>query len=191
MTRTTFAGVVFAAALFLLPGGSGYAESPTAKTHGTGAAMNVASSAFPAESMIPSKYSCEGGNISPPLSWTGVPTGTKSLALICDDPDAPGGPFVHWILYNLPAGTTSLTEKMATTPTLPNGARQGMNSFDKIGYGGPCPPAGKAHHYFFKVYALDSELPVKAGAKKEEVEQAMEHHILAEGLLMGKYQRKK
>jgi len=191
MTRTTEACVVCGAALFFLCAALGYAQQPAAKTHGTGSAMSVTSSAFPAESMIPSKYSCEGGNVSPPLSWTSVPTGTKSFALICDDPDAPGGTFVHWVLFNLPAGVTALTEKTATTAMLPNGARQGINSFDKFGYGGPCPPEGKPHHYFFKVYALDASLPVKAGATKKEVEQAMEHHILAEGLLMGKYQRKK
>lgn len=191
MTRTTQACVIFAGVLFFLPILPAYSEQPAAKTHGTGTAMNVTSSAFQAEAMIPSKYTCEGGNVSPPLTWTGVPTGTKSLALICDDPDAPGGPFVHWVLYNLPASTTALAERVATTPILPGGARQGMNGFDKIGYGGPCPPEGKAHHYFFKLYALDSGLAVKPGATKKEVEQAMEHHILAEGLLMGKYQRKK
>jgi len=191
MTRTTQACVVCGVALFFLWGAPGNAQQPAAKTHGTGSAMSVTSSAFPAESLIPQKYSCEGGNVSPPLSWTGVPTGTKSFALICDDPDAPGGTFVHWVLFNLPASATALAEKTATTATLPNGARQGMNSFDKVGYGGPCPPEGKPHHYFFKVYALDATLPVKAAASKKEVEQAMEHHILAEGLLMGKYQRKK
>lgn len=185
------AGVIIAAAQFLLSGLQCNAEQPAARTHATGSAMNITSSAFQAEAMIPSKYTCKGGNASPPLTWMGAPIGTKTFALICDDPDAPGGTFVHWVLYNLPASTTALAEKMPATPTLPGGARQGINGFDKIGYGGPCPPEGKAHHYFFKLYALDSGLAVKPGATKKEVELAMEHHILAEGLLMGKYRRNK
>jgi hypothetical protein len=154
--------------------------------------INLISPAFPAEGSIPAKFSCEGADVSPPLAWSGVPAGTKSLVLICDDPDAPGGIFVHWVLFNLPPGTTSLGEKMATGPSLPNGARQGTNGFGKTGYGGPCPPPGKPHHYFFKLYALDvATLPVKAGATKREVDQAMARHILADGLLMGKFQRGK
>jgi len=164
----------------------GYAEPP-AKAD----SLSETSPAFAAGGIIPPQYSCEGGNVSPPLAWTGVPAGTKSLALVCDDPDAPGGMFVHWILYGLPASATSLAENVAPTPTLPNGVKQGANGFGKIGYGGPCPPAGKAHHYFFKLYALDIEVALKPGATKSDLLQVMEHHVLGEGILMGKYQRKK
>jgi hypothetical protein len=179
-------GAVIACALALFSGLPSHAESPKSE-----ATLTVTSSAFPAEGAIPTKYTCEGANVSPPLSWTGLPANTKSVAVICDDPDAPSGTWVHWVLYNLPAPTTSLAEKMDTAPTLPNGARQGINNFGKIGYAGPCPPEGKAHHYFFKVYALDSVVILKPGATKNDLLSAMHHHILAEGLLMGKYQRKK
>lgn len=153
--------------------------------------LNVSSSAFAAEGMIPSKYSCEGADMSPPLAWSAVPAGTKSIALICDDPDAPGGMWVHWVLFNLPPSASSLPEKVEPGASLSDGARQGANDFGKLGYGGPCPPPGKAHHYFFKVYALDTTVALKPGAKKADLLQAMEHHVLAEGMLMGKYQRKK
>ncbi|MDR3402165.1 MAG: YbhB/YbcL family Raf kinase inhibitor-like protein [Chthoniobacter sp.] len=141
--------------------------------------------------MIPAKYTCEGANVSPPLSWTGLPAGTKSLALICDDPDAPAGTWVHWVLYHLPATTNSLDEKLPPAAALLDGARQGVNDFGKTGYGGPCPPPGKPHRYFFKLYALDIDLALRPGATKQALVQAMEHHVLADGLLMGKYQRKK
>jgi len=174
-----------AAALALFAVLPGYAVDPPKAT------LNISSPAFPSEGMIPAKYTCEGGNVSPSLSWTGVPASAKTLALICDDPDAPGGTWVHWILYNLPAATSALAEKVDSTPTLPGGARQGTNDFGKIGYGGPCPPAGKAHHYFFKLYALDIRLGLKPGATKKELLQAMDGHVVAEGMLMGKYQRRK
>ncbi len=190
MTQTTRVCVVFTA-LSLLSTIVSNAEPPATKNRSASVGLNVISPAFPTEGMIPSKHSCESGDISPPLAWSGAPAGTKSFALICDDPDAPGGTWVHWVVYNLPANATAMAEKIAAAPNLPNGARQGANDFGKIGYGGPCPPAGKAHHYFFKLYALDTELPLKPGATKKDVEQAMEHHILAEAMLMGKYQRKK
>jgi Raf kinase inhibitor-like YbhB/YbcL family protein len=194
MTRQSHAReilIVATAALLLLSAALGRTEQPAPKKDGPRGTMNVSSSAFPAEGFITTKFTCEGANISPPLNWTGVPPGTKSVALICDDPDAPGGTWVHWVLYNLPVGTNALAEKVPATATLPNGARQGVNDFGKVGYGGPCPPAGKPHHYFFKLYALDIDLALKPGATKKDVERAMEHHILADGLLMGKYQRKK
>ena len=154
-------------------------------------AVKLTSSAFQGGGAIPVRYTCEGDNVSPPLAWTGLPNGTKSLALICDDPDAPAGTWVHWVFYNLPATANELREKVAPAATLPSGAKQGTNSFEKIGYGGPCPPPGKAHYYFFKLYALDSELGLKPAPTKEDLLQAMEHHVLGEGQLMGVYQRKK
>jgi len=155
------------------------------------APIKITSSAFQSGGAIPVKYTCEGEDISPPLAWSGVPNGTKSLALICDDPDAPAGTWVHWVLYDLPATASALSEKFPTAATLPNGAKQGTNDFGKTGYGGPCPPPGKAHRYFFKLYALDAEVSVKTAATKQDLLRAMEHHILGEGQLIGTYQRKK
>ena len=138
--------------------------------------------------MIPSKYTCDGQDISPPLQWDGIPEETKSIALIADDPDAPMGTWVHWVLYNLPAECRQLEEAMPADEVLPNGAKQGTTDFGRAGYGGPCPPSG-THRYFFKIYALDAQIePVKA-ATKEQLLKAMEVHILAEGQLMGKYKR--
>jgi Raf kinase inhibitor-like YbhB/YbcL family protein len=178
--------ILSAVALLLLPILTSHAADPPPR-----ATLNITSSGFPAEGMMPAKYGCEGANASPALSWTGVPAGAKSLVLICDDPDAPGGTWVHWVLFNLPANTSALAEKVDTAPMLPSGARQGVNDFGKIGYSGPCPPPGKPHHYFFKLYALDIRLGLKPGATKKELLQAMDGHIVGEGLLMGKYQRKK
>ena len=194
MTRKSHArGILLlaTAALFLLSEALGHAEQPASKNGGAHASLTVISSAFAAGGAIPAKYTCEGANVSPPLSWTGAPAGTRSFALICDDPDAPAGTWVHWVLYNLPSDVNSLSEKMETASTLPNGAMQGANSFGKAGYGGPCPPPGKPHRYFFKVYALDAVNFLNPGASKDTVVGAMEHHILAEGQLIGTYQRKK
>jgi Raf kinase inhibitor-like YbhB/YbcL family protein len=183
--------LVAAAALFLLSGALGHAEPPAPKNGGAHAALTVTSSAFVAGGSIPAKYTCEGANVSPPLSWTGAPAGTKSFALICDDPDAPAGIWVHWVLYNLPPNVDSLSEKTDAVSALSNGAMQGANDFGKVGYGGPCPPPGKSHRYFFKVYALDIDHFLKPGAHKDTLIGAMEHHILAEGQLIGTCQRKK
>ncbi|MEF9438016.1 MAG: YbhB/YbcL family Raf kinase inhibitor-like protein [Candidatus Mariimomonas ferrooxydans] len=150
--------------------------------------IKVKSSAFEHGGMIPSKYTCDGDDISPPLSWEGVPEGTKSIALISDDPDAPMGTWVHWVLFNLPPDTSELPEDVAKKEELENGAKQGRNDFPKIGYGGPCPPSG-THRYYFKIYALDTMLDLSPGATKKDLLKAMEGHILAEGQLMGKYKR--
>lgn len=156
---------------------------------GTSMAMNVASSAFDEGTNIPKKYTCEGTNVSPQLQLSGIPAGTKSIALICDDPDAPMGTWVHWLLYNLPADTTTLAEGIAKTDSLPNGAAQGVNSGGKVGYDGPCPPPGNPHRYFFKVYALDTKLSLASRTTKKDVEAAMQGHILDKAAVMGKYQR--
>jgi Raf kinase inhibitor-like YbhB/YbcL family protein len=153
------------------------------------ATINITSSAFSAEGTIPKKYTCDGQDASPPLTWSGAPGSAQSLALIADDPDAPVGTWVHWVLYDLPANTKELAENVPKQEQLPNGARQGRNDFRKIGYGGPCPPAGKPHRYYFKLYALDKKLDLKPGATKAEVESAMQDHILAQGELMGRYGR--
>jgi Raf kinase inhibitor-like YbhB/YbcL family protein len=152
--------------------------------------LQITSTAFSEGQTIPAKYSCEGSDASPPLKWTNAPANTKSFALIADDPDAPAGTWVHWVLYDLPPNTTGLPEDVAKTQFIAGNAKQGLNSWPRLGYGGPCPPPGKPHRYFFKLYALDATLDLKPGATKKDVEAAMKGHILAEGQLMGTYQRK-
>ena len=150
--------------------------------------IKITSSVFEDGGLIPSKYTCDGADVSPPLQWDSVPEGTKSIALICDDPDAPMGTWVHWVLFNLPAETKELAENIPPDRTLPNGAKQGTSDFGRIGYGGPCPPSG-THRYFFKIYALDAEVGLEAGASKSQLLGAMEGHILTQGQLIGKYRR--
>ncbi len=150
--------------------------------------IKITSTAFEEGGMIPRKYTCDGEDVSPPLSWTGVPEGAETIALISDDPDAPMGTWVHWVLFNLPATEKGLPEAIPPDRELKNGAKQGRNDFRRIGYGGPCPPGG-THRYFFKLYALDAVLNLPAGATKAELLKAMEGHILAQGQLMGKYRR--
>jgi Raf kinase inhibitor-like YbhB/YbcL family protein len=149
----------------------------------------ISSTSFKNGGDIPKKYTCDGADISPELSWTGVPAGTQSFVLIADDPDAPAGTWTHWVLFDLPPETTSLMEGVSKVDEVPSGGRQGRNDFRKIGYGGPCPPPGKPHRYFFKLYGLDKKLDLKPGAEKPEVEQAMQGHILAQAEWMGKYGR--
>ncbi len=151
--------------------------------------IQLTSSAFTEGAPIPLKYTCDGEDRSPPLRWSGVPPGTKSIALICDDPDAPVGTWVHWVLYNIPAATLELPEGVATGEVVLGGARQGINDFKRIGYGGPCPPRGNPHRYFFKLYALDAELSLKPKATKKDLVSAMQGHLLAEGQLVGTYKR--
>jgi Raf kinase inhibitor-like YbhB/YbcL family protein len=150
--------------------------------------ITLTSSAFTEGGMIPKEYTCDGSDISPDLSWSGVPEGTKSLALICDDPDAPVGTWVHWLLFNIPPASSGLPGSMPPDTTLDNGAKHGINDFKKYGYGGPCPPGG-THRYFFKLYALDKELELKPGTTKAELIKTMASHILASGQLMGRYKR--
>ena len=151
--------------------------------------MTIQSPEFKEGATIPAKFTCDDIDISPPLEWSNVPIGTKVFALICDDPDAPAGTWVHWVLFNIPGDLRKLPEHVPGTETLNNGARQGKTDFGSIGYGGPCPPGG-THRYYFKIYALDSELDSKPGITKKELLKAMEGHILGEGQLMGRYKRK-
>ncbi len=153
--------------------------------------MVIVSTAFENGGLIPERYTCKGENISPPLRWTGVPPEARSLVLICDDPDAPGGTFNHWVIYNIPPSVTELPEGVPPLPTLPalGDSLQGFNSFGKIGYGGPCPPPGPAHRYFFRLYALDKTLDLPPKARKDEVLKAMEGHILAVAETMGRFSR--
>ena len=151
-------------------------------------AFTLQSSAFQNGGSIPKKFTCEAADVSPELTWSGAPEKTQSFALIADDPDAPMGTWVHWVIYDLPPNTSKLPEGVPKQEQAANGA-QGKNSSGKIGYGGPCPPPGKPHRYFFKLYALDSKLSLKPGARKPEVEAAMKGHVLAQAELMGKYGR--
>ena len=148
----------------------------------------LSSSVFADGRPIPSIYTCEGRDVSPPLHWSDPLAGTKSFALISDDPDAPGKTWVHWVLYNLPDNVRTLPEAMAPDAQLPDGARQGRTDFGRTGYGGPCPPSG-THRYFFKLYALDRVLDLPPGATKGTLEAAMQGHILAQTQLMGTYRR--
>jgi len=151
--------------------------------------MELTSTAFQDGRPIPRQYTGDEKNISPPLKWRDPPEGTRSFALICEDPDAPRGTFTHWVLFDLPAKSHELNESLPPDAALPNGATQGINSFGKVGYGGPAPPPGKPHRYFFKLYALDRVLGLHTGATKDELLRAMEGHVLGEAQLMGTYAR--
>jgi Raf kinase inhibitor-like YbhB/YbcL family protein len=151
--------------------------------------MSLSSTAFKDGQAIPVDYTCDGKNISPQLHWTGAPANTQSLALIVDDPDAPTGVWTHWIAFNLSTDTSDLAEDFAKSPDAST-IKQGTNDFKKTGYGGPCPPAGKSHRYFFRIFALDTELNLPSGATRKDVDAAMAKHVLAIGQLMGSYQRK-
>ena len=154
-------------------------------------ALTLTTGAFTAGGGIPSKYTCDGADVSPALAWSGAPPGTAAFALIADDPDAPAGTWVHWVLFNLPGTLTALPEGVAKTeaPADLGGALQGRNDFRRIGYGGPCPPAGKTHRYFFKLYALDAMLDLPSGANKQKLLSAMQDHILAQAELMGTFKK--
>jgi Raf kinase inhibitor-like YbhB/YbcL family protein len=153
--------------------------------------IELTSPAFANGTTFPEQYTCQGKNISPPLKWSGVPSLAKSLVLIMDDPDAPIGTWVHWVLYNLPSSTTELPEGFGAPGNKPaDTAKPGKNDFKHLGYGGPCPPAGKPHRYFLKLYALDSVLDLQSGATKKDVERAMKKHIIGQGQLMATYKRK-
>lgn len=167
---------------------AGRDSSSSAKGAGP-AAFELKTRAFKPGGEIPKKYTCDGPEVSPPLTW-GDPAGKiQSFALIADDPDAPMGTWVHWVAYDLPATTRQLPEGISPEGEIAGGGRQGTNDFGKLGYGGPCPPPGKPHRYFFKLYGLDTKLGLKVGATKSEVEKVMEGHILARAELLGRYHR--
>lgn len=157
--------------------------------------LKITSPAFGNNGYIPARHACGGADVSPELKWEGAPAGTKSLAVIMDDPDAPPGTWVHWVLFNIPASAKGLRENVARTDVLPDGSRHGTawgvneGEFSRIGYYGPCPPPGKPHRYFFKVYALDAELDLQAGETKGALLKAMEGHVLARGELVGLFKR--
>lgn len=152
-------------------------------------AFSISTKAFAGGGKIPVKYTCSGQNVSPALTWKDVPAGAQSLVLILDDPDAPGGEWYHWLVWNIPAHVGGIWEHVAATPVLAGGMVQGGNSFGEMGYGGPCPPRGQTHRYFFRLYALDTKLKLHASATYVELEHAMRDHVLGEAELMGWFGR--
>lgn len=152
-------------------------------------AFTLGSDAFGPNEAIPLRYSCDGADISPALSWIEAPQGTRTFALVMDDPDAPVGVFTHWVLFNIPASARGLAEGVPKMERLENGALQGRNDFARIGYGGPCPPPGSPHRYRFSLYALDASLDLQPGATKQQVLERMQGHVLGEAQLVGTYQR--
>jgi hypothetical protein len=163
------------------------AENPA--TNGTVMKIQIQSTAFSEGQPIPGRHAFDKQNLSPDLQWSGVPSSAKSLVLICDDPDAPGGTWVHWVLYDLTPSMTGLPEGIPQSPTLDSGGKQGLNDFKRVGYGGPCPPPGKPHHYLFKLYALDIRPELQPALTKKDLLKTMDGHVIAEGQLMGTYQR--
>jgi Raf kinase inhibitor-like YbhB/YbcL family protein len=151
--------------------------------------FELITSAFQNGGMIPKEFTCDGANISPALQWAAPPAGTQSFALIMDDPDAPGGTWVHWVVFDLPGSARELPENVPADAELSGGGRHGESSFGKLGYGGPCPPHGPAHRYFFKLYALRAKTGLKPGVTKDDLERAMKDVILMQTELVGRYHR--
>ena len=180
--------MMFAVACAKQPSATTSNPPGTQATQSATPGIKLVSRAFTEGQTIPRQYTCDGINVSPPLEWTGLPKSAKTIAIIADDPDAPAGTWVHWVIFNLPADTLGMVENVPLTEDVAGGGLQGKNDFQKIGYGGPCPPSG-THRYFFKIYALDVELPLKAGATKSEVEKAAEGHLVGQAQLMGTYRK--
>ncbi len=164
------------------------AEASASEGGGT-VSFAIQTNAFSAGGMIPKKFTCDGSDVSPELTWSGAPAGTQAFALIVDDPDAPMGTWTHWITWDIPASVTKFAEGTPKNETLADGTRQGKNDFKRVGYNGPCPPPGKPHRYFFKLYALGAKIDVKAGASRSELESAMKGKVLEQAEVMGKYGR--
>ena len=180
------------ALLFVAPflAGCRHDDPPEARRAASAAqsALTLTSSSL-RDGRIPKDLTCDGGDQSPSFIWSAPPAGTRSLVLTETDPDAPGGTFTHWVLYNLPANNNGLPPNLPRQEQLPDGSRQGRNDFGKLGYGGSCPPQGSTHRYFFDLFALDITLDVPAGATRAQVEDAMNTHVLARGKLMARYSR--
>jgi Raf kinase inhibitor-like YbhB/YbcL family protein len=153
------------------------------------AKLSVESDAFSNGGTIPKRHTADGEDVSPPLSWSGAPAGTRSFAVLCEDVDDPGGKFAHWVLFNMPASAQSLPENVAKNADLRDGSRQGANDFHKLGYGGPSPPKGRPHRYAFRVYAVDTMLDQPAGATRDQIRAALKGHVLAAGAVAGQYGR--
>jgi Raf kinase inhibitor-like YbhB/YbcL family protein len=156
---------------------------------GNAMAFELKSSAFPQGGDIPKKHTCDGADLSPALEWTSPPGGTKAFALVCEDPDAPSGLWVHWVLWGIAPTATALAEGVKRDQTLADGSRQGRNNFGKVGHNGPCPPPGKPHRYFYRLYALDSVPDLEPGATRQQLLDAIKGHILGQAELVGRYGR--
>ncbi len=152
-------------------------------------AFTITTSAFASGAAIPERYTCKGEDLSPALEWKDAPAKTAAFAMIMDDPDAPAGVWVHWVLWNLPRSATSLREGVARSDQLEDGSQQGRNSFGKTGYNGPCPPPGQTHRYFFRLYALDVKLNLPADADRSQLDAAMKDHVLAQAEYMGTFHK--
>jgi Raf kinase inhibitor-like YbhB/YbcL family protein len=152
-------------------------------------AFELTSGAFKADETIPKKHTCDGEDLSPPLAWTEPPAGTKGFALVCDDPDAPAGTWIHWVIYDLPPSLRTLPEGVPQTPKRDDGSKQGTNDFKKIGYNGPCPPRGSEHRYYFTLFALDAPTGLAPGATKADLVQAIQAHTLGNAHMIGRYAR--
>jgi len=181
--------IVKIAGLLAVTLGTAFAQQAKPAGGAAGGNFTLTSSAFRIGAEIPQQYSCKGVDSSPALEWSGAPAHVASFALIMDDPDAPAGTWVHWVLWNLPADAQSLPEGVPKREQLGGGARQGQNSFRKTGYNGPCPPAGATHRYFFQLYALDGKLDLAAGASRAQLDEAMKGHVLAETEYMGTFHK--
>jgi Raf kinase inhibitor-like YbhB/YbcL family protein len=151
--------------------------------------LELKTTSFDPGGFIPKRFTCEAADVSPALSWSDPPAGTQSFAIIEDDPDAPSGTFVHWLVYDLPAGSRRLPEALPGSDQMAGGGRQGTNDFSRTGYSGPCPPPGKPHRYFIRLYALDGKLNLRPAATRRELDNAMQGHILARAELMGRFKR--
>ncbi|MGQ9517097.1 MAG: YbhB/YbcL family Raf kinase inhibitor-like protein [Anaerolineae bacterium] len=180
-------GILTALGLMALSAGCARTPAPTSAV--PAASLPLSSPAFAHGQPVPQRFTCDGEDVSPPLHWGEPPAGTRSFVLIMDDPDAPAGTWTHWVLFNIPAEVRSLEEAVPALEVLTNGARHGKNSWGRLGYGGPCPPAG-THRYFFRLFALDVSLDLAPGAAKRDVQTALQGHILAQGELMGTYARR-
>jgi len=160
-----------------------------AASGGNAMAFELKSSAFPQGGDIPKQHTCDGADSSPPLEWASPPDGTKAFALVCEDPDAPSGLWVHWVLWGIPSTTKDLAEGVKRAPALADGSRQGRNNFGNVGHNGPCPPPGKPHRYFYRLYALDSVPNLDPGATRQQLLDAIKGHILGQAELIGRYGR--
>ncbi len=174
-------GMIAVCMLCSCKGSSAPPEPPPGKTAAT---ITVTTASFPAGGAIPAEFTCDGTDVSPALAWSGAPAAARSIAVVVDDPDAPGGTFTHWIAWNARADTTALAQGAAIT-TL--GGVSGQNDFDKTGYSGPCPPKGQLHHYHFRVYALDTTVTLGPGARRGDLDHALNGHVLAQGELIGTF----
>jgi len=175
------------AMIMLIMSSCGGSKEKTTPAFTPASTLSLSSTAFQEAGSMPANYTCSGQNVSPPLAWSTLPQGTQTFVLIMVDLDA--GEFTHWVLFNLPSDSSALQEAISPQGQLPGGALEGKNSFGKTGYGGPCPPSGRPHRYQFTLYAVNQSLDLTAGASRNQVLEAMQGHILAQGQLMGTYQR--